>query len=277
MTIMTIGEFAERTRLSPKALRLYDQLGLVVPVEVDADSGYRYYAEDQIDGARLVGLLRRLDMSLVEIASVLAMDADDAAAAVAAYWTRVEADVAGRRMLAAYLQTTLKGEHFNMYNVEIRPMPERKIVSITRHVDEDKLHEVFFASLSRLKEAGSGIDGIEGALFQIFYGEVSGDSDGPWELCRPVALDTDEEAVKGMDDVLLRTEPAHEEAFIRLTLEESALPGMLSAIDHLIRWAGEHQRQPAGPIRLVFVAFGTQPGPGDPFYDVSVPLVSPEP
>ena len=39
MTFMTIGDFAERTRLSPKALRRYDQLGLVVPAQVDASSG----------------------------------------------------------------------------------------------------------------------------------------------------------------------------------------------------------------------------------------------
>lgn len=61
---MTIGEFGERTRLSPKALRLYDQLGLVVPARVDADTGYRLYAEDQVDSAQLVGLFRRLDMPL---------------------------------------------------------------------------------------------------------------------------------------------------------------------------------------------------------------------
>lgn len=32
MALMTIGEFAGRTRLSAKALRLYGRLGLVVPV-----------------------------------------------------------------------------------------------------------------------------------------------------------------------------------------------------------------------------------------------------
>jgi PPM family protein phosphatase len=44
VTYITIGEFAERTRLSPKALRLYDRLGLVVPAKVDPGSGYRLTA-----------------------------------------------------------------------------------------------------------------------------------------------------------------------------------------------------------------------------------------
>jgi hypothetical protein len=39
---MSIGEFARRSRLSPKALRLYNELGLLTPARVDDDSGYRY-------------------------------------------------------------------------------------------------------------------------------------------------------------------------------------------------------------------------------------------
>ncbi|MGH2595674.1 MAG: MerR family DNA-binding transcriptional regulator, partial [Actinomycetota bacterium] len=38
-----IGEFARRSRLSLKALRLYDELGVLVPSRVDQGSGYRYY------------------------------------------------------------------------------------------------------------------------------------------------------------------------------------------------------------------------------------------
>jgi len=39
---ISIGEFARRTRLSLKALRLYDELGVLVPARVDQASGYRY-------------------------------------------------------------------------------------------------------------------------------------------------------------------------------------------------------------------------------------------
>jgi PPM family protein phosphatase len=40
---MSIGEVARQSRLSPKALRLYDGLGLLSPARVDELSGYRYY------------------------------------------------------------------------------------------------------------------------------------------------------------------------------------------------------------------------------------------
>jgi hypothetical protein len=40
---ISIGEFARRSRLSLKALRLYDERGVLVPSRVDQASGYRYY------------------------------------------------------------------------------------------------------------------------------------------------------------------------------------------------------------------------------------------
>ena len=46
---MSIGEFAQRSRLSPKALRVYDGLGLLSPARVDELSGYRYYERSQSD------------------------------------------------------------------------------------------------------------------------------------------------------------------------------------------------------------------------------------
>jgi hypothetical protein len=60
--LMTISEFSARTRLSAKALRLYDRLGLIAPLEVDSSNGYRYYGEPQVADAVLVGLLRRVGM-----------------------------------------------------------------------------------------------------------------------------------------------------------------------------------------------------------------------
>ena len=48
--MLTIGEFSRRTRLSAKALRLYEQLGLLIPDAVDPSSGYRQYGEAQVAG-----------------------------------------------------------------------------------------------------------------------------------------------------------------------------------------------------------------------------------
>ncbi|MBX7551915.1 MerR family transcriptional regulator [Streptomyces sp. NPDC004232] len=103
MEWLTIGAFAKASRLSPKALRLYDELGLLAPARVDPVTGYRLYAPDQLGRARLVAWLRRLGMPLARIQRVCTLEADQAAQEIRAFWARVEADTAARRDLATFL------------------------------------------------------------------------------------------------------------------------------------------------------------------------------
>ncbi|WP_199809554.1 MerR family transcriptional regulator [Streptomyces sp. NRRL S-920] len=103
MGLLTIGAFARAARLSPKALRLYDELGLVTPARVDPVSGYRLYAPAQLEQARLVAWLRRLGMPLNRIQRVCALEPGEAAREIRAFWAQVEADTAARRDLASLL------------------------------------------------------------------------------------------------------------------------------------------------------------------------------
>ena len=77
--LLTIGTFARAARLSPKALRLYDQLGLLRPAAVDGESGYRFYDPAQLERARLIAWLRRLAMPLERIRRVCDLPAPAAA------------------------------------------------------------------------------------------------------------------------------------------------------------------------------------------------------
>lgn len=101
--LLTIGEFARAARLSPKALRLYDELGLLRPHAVDKWSGYRYYTPDQLEKARFVASLRRLGMPLARIRKVVDLVPAEAAAAVTAFLRTTEAEFAERQRLAQFL------------------------------------------------------------------------------------------------------------------------------------------------------------------------------
>jgi len=103
--LLTIGEFARAARLSPKALRLYDELGLLRPARVDEWSGYRYYAPGQLERARLVAWLRRVGMSLAQIGAVVEAPPREAGARVAVFLRVAEADFAERQRLAQFLIT----------------------------------------------------------------------------------------------------------------------------------------------------------------------------
>jgi serine/threonine protein phosphatase PrpC len=107
--LLTIGAFARAARLTPKALRLYDEVGLLPPAAVDSESGYRLYDPGQLDRARLIARLRRIGMPLADIRTVCGLEPAAAAEAVTAYWQQVSADTATRERLVTLLVAHLSG------------------------------------------------------------------------------------------------------------------------------------------------------------------------
>ena len=91
--LLSIGAFAAATHLSLKALRLYDQLGILQHTFIDPQSSYRYYGADQLRTATLIRLMRQIDMPLATIRSVLAASPTDAEAMITNYRLEVEARV----------------------------------------------------------------------------------------------------------------------------------------------------------------------------------------
>ena len=69
--LMSIGRFARLTGLTVKALRHYDELGLLRPAAVDSETGYRSYAAGQVRVAETIRMLRRLELPLDDVATLL--------------------------------------------------------------------------------------------------------------------------------------------------------------------------------------------------------------
>jgi DNA-binding transcriptional MerR regulator len=70
--LLTVGLVARRSGLTAKALRHYDRIGLLRPARADDATGYRFYRSDQVPEARLVGLLRSLDLPLDQVRTAVA-------------------------------------------------------------------------------------------------------------------------------------------------------------------------------------------------------------
>ncbi|WP_161163125.1 MerR family transcriptional regulator [Streptomyces sp. SID5910] len=277
--LLTIGAFAARARLSAKALRLYDRLGLLVPAHVDETTGYRYYRTGQVERARLVALLRQLDMPLARVAEVVRADGPEAAGLLGAYWADVEARVAGQRTLAAYLRARLSGKGSEVYEnfaVETVDVPGQVLITETRHTLAGELPAWIGASLGRLEEAARGCGGVTAAPFVAYHAEVSMESDGPAESCVPVA---DEAAARAWVqrhgrgwEARVRVEPARRLAFTRITKAQVAHPQILAAFEAVEAWIAEQGLTVDGPCREVYFADWEAAGPEDPVCDVAFPV-----
>jgi DNA-binding transcriptional MerR regulator len=110
--LLSIGMFSRRSRLSVKALRRYGRLGLLVPAATDPSSGYRRYRESQLDTARLVVMLRRLDMPLAQVAEVITAPSEQAVGLIESYWNAAERRIASQRQLTGHPQIKLSGKYF---------------------------------------------------------------------------------------------------------------------------------------------------------------------
>jgi DNA-binding transcriptional MerR regulator len=267
--LLTIGVFARRSRLSLKALRLYDRLGVLAPADVDRDSGYRRYRESQLATARLVAMLRRLDMPLAEVGEVVSADGPRAAQVVADYWEAVERRVASQRELAAHLRNRLLGEgrSFAMFEVRERDVPEQLVITEQRHLLVPALSGWVGEATGRLLRAAGKSGGRTGPPFVVYHGEVNQDSDGPAEVCMPIDAERAAEA-----PAATRREPAHREAYVRLRKAQVENPQILSAFDAVGRWIAEHRRVETGPPREVYFASFASAGPADEVCDVAFPI-----
>lgn len=65
-----IGEFSKLCQVTVKTLRHYEEIGLLIPVEVDEWTGYRYYDISQLRRMNRIVYLKQLGLSLEEIAEL---------------------------------------------------------------------------------------------------------------------------------------------------------------------------------------------------------------
>ncbi|MEU0549681.1 MerR family transcriptional regulator [Micromonospora sp. NPDC005979] len=157
MGLLTIGAFARAAGLTPKALRLYGRVGVLVPAAVDAESGYRLYDARQVPLGRLVAQLRRIGMPLAQIRTVCALEPAAAAEMVTAYWRRVSVDTAARARLAALLVRDLSEGSTTMSSMSVRYATGCE-TGIARDSNEDAAY-----ANERLLAVADGVRGPGGA------------------------------------------------------------------------------------------------------------------
>jgi DNA-binding transcriptional MerR regulator len=264
--MLTIGSFARRSRLSMKALRLYERVGLLSPARVDPENGYRWYREEQLFTARLIVALRRLDMPLSEVSRVVGASGAAGAELVASYWEGVERRLASQRELAVRVRQSLApgAAAPEASDVREREVPEQTILSERRATDVQGLPATIIGAVGRLRNAATKHGGAAGELFVVFHGEVNEDGDGPVEVCLPV----------GTRSPATRCAPAHREAYVKVTAAQLEWPRILSAYDAVERWIDARGHVTVGPPREVY-RDGVVPecaGPADEVCDVAFPI-----
>jgi DNA-binding transcriptional MerR regulator len=252
--LLTIGGFASAARLSLKAMRLYDQLGILKPSYVDPWSGYRYYHVDQLYAARLIRMMRQMDMPLATIRQVLAAAPADAETLVRGYWEAREQRMVQARQIVHEVVAYLRKEVATMaLDVSVKTAAPQPIISVTSRLKVEQLDSHIRDTLVRLyaqAEAQGGV--VSGPPFGIYHGPVNHDDDGPIEVCLPVrGVSVD------ANDVVARDLAGGMVAYVMLHGEQCDFPAVLEGYDTLYDWIRQNGYQPSEPPREIW---HSQPG-----------------
>lgn len=268
---MSISAFARRSLLSPKALRLYDDSGLLRPERVDPQTGYRYYDESQLEQARLISLLRRLDVPLAKISDILNSSPEEASVELDSWWDDMENEFERRRELLRYVRVHVMGEPSagtgseEMYSILLREVPDTTYLFVSRHVTGPELPSLIGNSYDDLYERARDYGGAIGPATVIYRGIVNIDSDGPVEVCLPIAD-------PGVVDDGIRTESAHTQAYARLLKRQVEFPQILHVYQSIRSWIEAEGHEISGAPREVYLGAFDIAGASDPICDIAFPI-----
>lgn len=150
--MLSIGTFSRATHLSIRALRRYHEQGLLVPAEVDPDTGYRSYRREQILDAQLIRRLRDLDLPLATVGQIVDSRDHDLTAKVLAEHRvtlqdrRSEID----RMLAGLAGLLDGGTVLNVGPVHVREQRAEPVLLVQGRTPESGFQEFFGRAFARL-------------------------------------------------------------------------------------------------------------------------------
>ncbi|TDD71367.1 MerR family transcriptional regulator [Jiangella aurantiaca] len=185
--LLPIGRFSRLCWLSIKALRIYDETGLLRPAYVDPDSGYRYYRPDQAATARVIATLRSLDMPLASIREVLAEpDPDRVRDLLDAYRVVLERRIDRHRHMLNRVETFIRKGAVMAYQITTRDTAPADVLGTTYPTTPDSLSETSAVAYHRLYEAIAAAGGRPDGPPRMVYLDMADDA---WtiEACVPVA------------------------------------------------------------------------------------------
>ena len=104
---------------------------------MDSSNGYRHYRGEQLATARLIAMLRGIDMSLSEVGELLvdlSQSPGVAGQRLNAHLFELENRHTSRRSLVRHIYAILREEEHPMFTIQTRSLSARRVMSIQRRL-----------------------------------------------------------------------------------------------------------------------------------------------
>jgi DNA-binding transcriptional MerR regulator/effector-binding domain-containing protein len=241
-THVTIGDFSRATHLTVKTLRHYHEVGLLEPAEIDPDSGYRYYSNEQIPMAQVIKRLRGLDMPVPDVKAVVSATEPEARnRLIVAHLNRLEDELTRTRAAVGELRSLLDGPAAERA-IEHRTERATPALAVSALVAREEALTWWQGALGELGAAVRA-QGLEpsGPPGGMFASELFQDGRGEATVFIPVAGE-----VRSIGRVAPLTMPGAE---LAVTVHRGGLSGIDIAYGQLAAYVMSHEIAVDGPLR----------------------------
>jgi DNA-binding transcriptional MerR regulator len=192
--LIPIGRFAQITHLSVKALRIYAREGLLYPIYVDPESGYRYYTLTQATLAARIRLLRLVEMPLEEMRAVLqTFDPEAVQAHLTHHRQRITDRMARDQQSLLLLQRVRdRPDAFLSFEVQVKEVSDQPLLSLSVHAGYgtfgQSIRSAFGTLIAFATETGvSLLDRPPLVIIHQYTPEVDQEKGTHFEVCLPIA------------------------------------------------------------------------------------------
>jgi effector-binding domain-containing protein len=250
--LLPIGRFSQVCRLTVKALRHYDELGLLTPASVDPDSGYRYYSLKQAPDAERIRLLRSLGLPLDDISALVrARDPEMVREGLRRHRSRVEVQLQELHGVLASLERLIEQKEPLMpYEVTVKELQPQPVVSIRLHGLEN-ISEVMGPTLGELFGYIAQSGGFPaGPPFTIYPDTEVAADEMDFDVCVPVSR-----LLTATDRIDACELPGGRAA---ATVHMGPYTDVGGAYQALMTWIQAHGHETAGPPREVYLTDPSQ-------------------
>ncbi len=265
-----IGQFSNITKVTVKALRFYEESGLIKPAFIDPSNGYRYFSSDQLPVMHKIVSLRQCGFSIPEIKQML--EGHDLPRLLSGQKQKLESELTEKAAQLASINSYLdfiKEDTSMKYQIVIKTLP-RVIVYCMRTVVKsyDSYFELIPGIGKEICAANPGLKCIEDPpyCFIIYHDGEYKDHDIDIEFCEAVyesGVETENIKFKTIDAVPRAACILHKGPYSTLSRAYSAV----------YKWIEDNNYIPGGNPRESYIdGIWNQKDPADWLTEVQVPL-----
>jgi effector-binding domain-containing protein len=236
------------TRLSTKALRLYDEMGLLKPAHVDPVTGYRYYRLGQAHRADFIRQLRAIDMPLAEI--LIYLESEKLAEETLSNHRHVlqKRMAAMKAMLAASEDLLDQSISWSITEAVITEQENMNVAAVKLTTTRDKIKVDIAQGLGVLAaEIDSGRIQAVGAPMLIYHDVIDQENEGVVEVVVPITKGSIVGGDTGISHAVVAGETV---ASLEL---HGPYRGLTTAYHKLFRWTHQQGYQLVGPTREIYL------------------------